>query len=231
MGIIKLTALVCTLTVSLALASCGNSEGKDTASSRAASEGSAAKIVRSGECGDKGDNLKYTIDENSLLTIYGSGDMADGNKVYPPFKDNRSITGIVISEGVTNIGNWAFYNCTSAKSITIPNSVTSIGDYALWDCPCLTEITIPDSVVSIGDWAFNNCTGLTRITIGSKVASIGEYAFRWCTNLTSITIPNSVTSIGTNAFINCPNLTIKCSSGSYAEKYAKDNDLRFETIE
>ena len=116
-------------------------------------------------------------------------------------------SNLVILNGVTSIGNYAFQNCTGLTSITIPASVTSIGNYAFQACTGLTSITIPDSVTSIGNYAFQDCTGLTSITILAGVTSIGDYTFRNCTGLTSITIPASVTSIGNYAFQDCTGLT------------------------
>ena len=111
-----------------------------------------------------------------------------------------------IPKGVTSIGGYAFYGCTSLTSITIPESVTSIGRWAFSGCSSLTSITIPDSVTSIDDGAFNDCVGLTSITIPDSVTSIGDDAFRGCTGLTSITIPDSVASIGSYAFAGCTGL-------------------------
>ncbi len=112
-------------------------------------------------------------------------------------------------------------------TITIPDSVTSIGNFAFIECTKLTTITIPDSVTSIGDFAFSECTNLTTITSPDSVTSIGDGAFSWCENLTSITIPDSVTSIGDLAFDGCENLTIHALRGSYAEQYAKENEINF----
>lgn len=72
------------------------------------------------------------------------------------------ITALVIPEGVTNIGQYAFYNCSTITSVTIPNSVTSIGSYAFHNCSGLTSVTIPNSVTIIGDHAFYG-SGLTSI--------------------------------------------------------------------
>ena len=74
-----------------------------------------------------------------------------------------SIVGMVMSSGVTSIGNQSFYRCSGLTSITIPNSVTSIGDRAFELCSNLTSITIPNSVTSIGWQAFYDCSGLTSV--------------------------------------------------------------------
>ena len=79
--------------------------------------------------------------------------------------------------GVTSIGNYAFYGCSSLTSVTIPNGVTSIGNYAFYGCSSLTSITIPDGVTSIGIYAFYGCSSLTSITIPDGVTSIGDWAF------------------------------------------------------
>ena len=142
-----------------------------------------------------------------------------------------SLTSITIPNSVTSIGGYAFYGCTSLKSITIPDSVTSIGSCEFFACTSLTNITIPDSVTSIGSDAFSGCTSLKSITIPNSVTSIGNQAFFVCTSLTSITIPNSVTSIGECAFTGCTNLTLSVYKGSYGEKYAKENNLKYKVIE
>ena len=116
------------------------------------------------------------------------------------------IKKIVIPNCVTNIGDYAFYECSSLSSITIPNCVTSIGDYAFYGCSSLSSITIPDSVTSIGDYAFYECSSLSSITIPNRVTSIGNRAFYGCIGLENITIPDSVTSIGYSAFYNCVSL-------------------------
>ncbi|MBQ7913762.1 MAG: InlB B-repeat-containing protein, partial [Clostridia bacterium] len=106
-----------------------------------------------------------------------------------------------------DIGNNAFYNCSSLTSIEIPNGVTSIDSYAFYNCSSLTSIEIPDDVTSIGSYAFSYCSSLTGVVIGDSVTSIGGSAFYNCSSLTSIEIPDSVTSIGGSAFYNCSSLT------------------------
>lgn len=119
----------------------------------------------------------------------------------------NSLTSITIPNSVTSIGNDAFYKCNSLTNITIPDSVTSIGNDAFCCCDNLTNFTIPNSVTSIGVSAFYGCTNLTSIIIPDSVTGIEEMAFCCCDSLTSVTIPNSVTSIGIHAFADCYSLT------------------------
>ena len=140
------------------------------------------------------DGLTWTLYDNGTLTISGTGAMMD-YRYSPAYQMRTSVRRVVIEDGVTSIGDNAFYDCTGLESIEIPSGVTSIGDFAFFDCTSLTNITIPESVTSIRDAAFSYCSSLTDITISGSVTSIGDYAFRSCASLTSITIRKSVISI------------------------------------
>ena len=184
-----------------------------TASAAALDEAAQPVGAQSGKAGD---NCTWKL-ENGVLTISGKGKMYNYSsetiyisgssyiKTTAPWR--YSITSAIIKDGVTSIGDYAFYGCTGLTSVTIGNSVTSIGDYAFNTCTGLTSVTIPDSVTTI-DWcAFRGCTGLTSVTIPDSVTSIGYDVFSYCTGLTSVTIPDSVTSIGSEAFYGCTGLT------------------------
>ena len=123
------------------------------------------------------------------------------------FRNCTSLESVTISSGVTNIGSAAFYECSSLVSVNIPEGVTSIGYYAFQDCSSLTSIVIPDSVTGSLYETFHNCTSLTSVTIGNGVTSIDYHAFDNCTSLASISIGNSVTSIGHCVFYKCTSLT------------------------
>ena len=168
---------------------------------------------------------------SSFCMLCIDGNLIDGDLVIPEgvtsigdyaFYNCKGLTGITIPDSVTSIGDYAFYNCKGLTCITIPDSATSIGDYAFYNCRGLTGITIPDSVTNIGDFTFFGCIGLTSISISNSATSIGWFAFKDCTGLTSITIPSSVTRIGWAAFCNCPTLTIYCEAKSKPDGW--DND-------
>ena len=169
----------------------------------------SAATVASGTCGADGDNLKWVLSSDGVLTISGTGEMSDDNFYSPAPWDEHiyRITSVQIENGVTNIGAGAFMNHKVLSKVSVPSSVTSIGRNAFDGCYHLTGITIPDGVTSIGSFAFRGCQGLTSVTIPASVASIGEEAFRDCFGLRSLTIPQGVTSIGSFAFCGCQGLT------------------------
>ena len=146
------------------------------------------------------------------------------------FRYCTRLANITISNSVTSISAETFRNCYKLTGIIIPNSITSIENGAFGGCSSLTNITIPNSVTSIYWETFCSCSSLTSIIIPDSVTSIGNKAFYGCTNLTSITIPKSVTSIGDYTFTDCNNLTIYGYKNSYAEEYAKTNNIKFAVI-
>lgn len=126
-------------------------------------------------------------------------------KISPCFA-GCSLTHIIIPDSVTEIGNDAFWMCTSLTSIIIPNSVTKIGEDAFRGCTSLTSIIIPDSVTEIGRCTFDGCTSLTSIIIPDSVTKISGCAFARCSSLTSIEIPINVTKF-CSGFSGCESLT------------------------
>ena len=123
------------------------------------------------------------------------------------FSSNRTVTKVIIPEGIEILGFLAFEGCSSLTSIEIPNSVTAIGERAFEGCSSLTSIAVPNSVTTIGVDAFRDCSSLTGIAIPDSVTEIGSRAFGGCSSLTSIAIPDSVTEIGSGAFGGCSSLT------------------------
>ncbi|MCI9083466.1 MAG: leucine-rich repeat protein [Lachnospiraceae bacterium] len=143
--------------------------------------------------------------------------VAGGNQTY----DSRNDCNAII-ETETNM------LISGCKNTYIPEGVTSIGDEAFYGCDGLTNIIIPEGVTSIGYKAFYSCDGLTNIIIPEGVTSIGYKAFEDCENLTSITMPESVISIDDSAFSNChEDFTLLVTVGSYAETYAKKYNISY----
>ena len=193
---------------------------------------SAYASVKKGKCGT---NVTYSLDTSTdVLTISGTGDMKDYSGKNSPFYEDPFIESIIIENGVTSIGVYAFYGCTSLTNVTIGNNVTSIGSFAFEKCTSLTNVTIPNSVTSIGSEAFYNTAyyndesnwnngvlyisdclidtnddfdSTTDYIIKDGTRIIANYALSYCDNLTSVTIPNSVTSIGNYTFLGCTSLT------------------------
>jgi len=146
-------------------------------------------------------SVTATLNE-AILTISGVGAMMNWQVHTTPWSDVRtSIHTIIVNEGVTTIGNNAFYDCTNLTSVTINNSVTTIGHSAFRNTG-LTSVIIPNSVTEIEGGAFSSNTALVSVTIPNSITEIGDGVFLGNTALTSIVIPNSVTTIGNWAFQN-----------------------------
>ena len=158
--------------------------------------------MASGDTSDE--NVKVSFD-NGTLIISGSG-MITRTSVRNCGHSLSEIKKVIIKKGITSIGDWAFYSCSSLNSIEIPNSVTSIWERAFSGCSSLNSIEIPNSVTSIGNTAFGVCSSLNSIEIPNSVTSIEHSAFFGCSSLNNIEIPNSVTSIEHSAFFGCSSL-------------------------
>ena len=152
-----------------------------------------------------------SFDTCSASTLsFGSGTIIlDGN-------DWPSITSVFNScnisnidlNGVTKIGNYAFYNLSGCTSITIPPSVTDFGTYAFSGVSSLNSVTIDyASNATLKSGQFKGCKSITSLTIGSHPTSIGGNMFDNCTKLTTLVIPSNISSIGGYAFYNCSGLT------------------------
>ena len=132
---------------------------------------------------------------------------------------------------VLEIEDYAFSDCTDLLSVVISEGITFIGDGSFIRCTGLVSVTIPNTVRAIGLDAFQNCTSLTSISIPDSVSYIWDGAFSYCTSLSSVLIPDSVVLIEGIAFYNCsPNLIISGYANSEAEKYALANSISFVSI-
>lgn len=152
----------------------------------------------------------YTGDGGNISTPQYSPDgllvTAIGPSVFSNSASRDLLTGIRISDGVTEIDEKAFYYCNGLSHVTLPGTLTSIGAYAFSHCKELTGFTIPDGVKIIGDYAFQTSWRLNSVRLPEGLTSIGRNAFDGCTNLKSVAIPQTVEEIGKYAFNYCVSL-------------------------
>lgn len=159
----------------------------------------AADEIASGTCGE---NLTWTLDSEGTLTISGSGPMMDYFYKYdrPWYSQCSEIKSVIIREGITSIGAWAFYECNELTNVNIPDSVTEIGAGAFSFCSRLVSVIIPSNVTSIENNVFSYCSGLTSVKFPESITTIGYSAFAFCSGLTDMIIPDEVVSIEHVAF-------------------------------
>ena len=166
----------------------------------------------SGRCGT---NLLFNFYSSSnTLDIYigtegTTGYMTNYNQAdQVPWKSVRGqIEKVIIGEGVTGIGNYAFYGCSALRIVEIASTVTNIGNSAFQNCTSLESIDIPDNVTRIGNSAFSGCEQLSSISLPDNMVTIEDFAFESCKALTSFSFPTGVTNISWCVFNNCTGLT------------------------
>ncbi|MCL2086524.1 MAG: leucine-rich repeat protein [Oscillospiraceae bacterium] len=159
--------------------------------------------------GDFGGNGWELLYDDGKLVIYRDIGMEDWAANGMTSSGNRlSVKTVEIKEGVTEIAQQAFHNCTNLTSVIIPDSVTVISLGAFAQCSALTSISLPEGLESIGEQAFVQA-GLTEITIPDSVMSIGSDAFSDCHSLTSAKLPNNptFTIIESSIFRSCTKLS------------------------
>ena len=197
----------------------------------------AVNYIAGGECGVEGSNIRWSLDADGILTIYGEGRMADypcerayssnlagttsSNSVYntAPWKDHlHEIQYVNIGRGITNVGDCAFYvevhhdkyDTSELKTVILADTVTDIGESSFRNCCSLEKVALPVSLKSIGKGAFVNCSALARIGIPASVSNIEmDFDLRY-------------------AF---PSFTVLAVyRGSYAYEYVYANNLRHSVI-
>ena len=158
-----------------------------------------------GYCGAEGDgtNVMWTLDSRGILRISGEGKIADytlaasgdANGSGAPLsrystapwcgsaENAGRIKYVVIGDGVTNLGEFAFYGCTALKTVEFPENIMHLGYRTFADCTALTEVTLPTGISELGDALFGGCTALREITIPENVRFVGKDAFLRCTAL------------------------------------------------
>lgn len=147
-----------------------------TASAESGNEGA---VLSTGSCGAE---LSWVLELDGTLTISGTGPMDDYSFSYgkhAPWHDElwNQIRRVVVSDGVTYIGNYAFSGCSALAEVILPETLSKIGDYAFFNCRDLVSITLPQGLAEIGASAFNGCGSLAPLTIPVSVTHVGGGAF------------------------------------------------------
>ncbi len=138
--------------------------------------GNDANIV---DQGDLGSGITWKFDRGGTLTVSGKGEMTtffDSGDA-PWYVHKNEIKKVVLSKGLTNVGNYAFTDLSNVTAATLPEGITDIGKYAFAGCESLTSVDLPESLNRIEKWAFASCVSLTEIKIPKNVAIIEDYVF------------------------------------------------------
>lgn len=161
--------------------------------------------------GTIGSNLKWTLGEDGILTISGTGRMPDfyytertdseDSRTTAPWGEYAdTINSVFVSDSVENVGAYSFYGCTNVSYVSLSDrSITDIGDYAFAGCISLPNITLPSRLKHIGQFAFA-ISGLTEINIPDSVRTVDQAAFAICPNLKKFTLGNGLTEISDAVF-------------------------------
>lgn len=155
----------------------------------------------------EGVKLRGTYSGGTTAEVLCDGDSSVGQLDVNQMPDYNSIVAFQIGTCVDEIENTGFGIYHNFSSITIPDTVTQIGQYAFHQCSALTSVYIPDGVTDIDSWTFAQCFALQSVHLPKNLTHIGIHAFTQCSGLTSIEIPNSVSGIGYAAFSQCSNIT------------------------
>ena len=195
----------------------GDTSGENTPDQDAPEGGTTPDTPGQGDSDQEGtQEAGWNLSDDGVLIISGNGNMDDyifgedsntQSGAAPWNPEAAKVKRVIITDGVTSIGDYAFFNCVNLTSVEIPDSVTSIGDSAFSQCTSLTDIALPQALTTIGPFTFQYCSSLSSISIPDSVISIEMFAFSHCSNLTSVSFPDSLQIIGQNAFSDCTKLT------------------------
>lgn len=154
-------------------------------------------LYQSGDCGN---NMSWELYTTDILVLSGNGDMIDfdylssfDGSVESPWKDySKQIRKLILEDGITSIGNGAFYNCTSLIEAVFPESLVRIGEGAFQSCERLLSVSFPSKLNSIEVNSFMKCTSLYKIAFNGSQTLIGYGAFDDCPKLADYSLPNAV---------------------------------------
>ena len=191
--------------------------------------GAASVQAQNPTSGDFG-SLKWKYDTGTkTLTISGQGEMPNYDWQGMPWVDfEETMTKVVIENGVTKIGDFAFYRAKELISVKFPASgLTQIGENAFGYCQKLELSVLPEGLIRIGRSAFTDCDKLSLVTFPESLEEIGEQGFFQCRNLLSVTISAGIKKIGAAAFSGCRNLEAVTVDGRNTE-YVSENGVLFD---
>ena len=161
--------------------------------------------------GEFGEGLFWKL-EGDTLTISGNGKIpnysASGSNTPPWYSLKDTISKVVIEEGVTDTGNYTFYDYTGITSVTLPAALERVGNYSFYGCTSLEEISLPDTVLTIGAYAFYGCSALESITLPRALTMLSDRAFADCSSLSEVTLRSEdlETVYGSYTFLGCTSL-------------------------
>lgn len=169
-------------------------------------------FIDSGECGANGANVKWSLDSDGVLLFSGEGEITDYTwtnfvPTTPWYEYRWSINKIVVEDGITSIGNSAFYGLSSVESVSLSNDILALGKYAFNGCRALTEIDLPNNLQYIADDCFCFCSSLKKVEIPETVVKMGYSAFYGCSELESVKLSPNLTTLPRAAFYSCSKLT------------------------
>ena len=164
----------------------------------------SALAAESGACGA---DLTWRLD-GGTLTISGKGEMTDFDEpdMAPWYPYRGEILRLSLPEGLTSIGELAFYDCEALKTVILPDSVTRVGAYAFAECTGLNLLDLGSGVQTVEEAAFSDCYALHALVLPASLKTIGPKGFYRCESITALTIPQNVSSVGISAFGYCKRL-------------------------
>ncbi len=186
------------------------------------------EIIASGICGADGDNLTWVLTDDGTLTISGTWEMADypierlDDRVAPWSEYYDQIKTLIITSGVTSVGDWAFYDCLNIENVDFPDTLTIIGESSFYGCSSISELTIPSSITIMGEGAFCGIHNITTINISDIEAWCNiTHGGQWLNHqqglgyelylnnilVTEVNIPETITKIDSWTFMNCKSIT------------------------
>ncbi len=135
-------------------------------------------------------------------------DVPEGTRVIDgAFRGQQHLESVTLPGSVTEIGEFAFFDCPRLQRLELPASVTAIGQYAFAQCCSLQDMTFPEGITELPEGVLDNAVELRTVQLPDTLTRIGGYAFYSCDSLTGVVIPDGVTEIGTMAFWNCYSVT------------------------